>query len=385
MTRAALLILGKDLRQRVRDKSLFLLGIGVPLGLAAVFSVVFGSALGGDLDVTIGLVDEAENAATAPFVGAIVDSDDLGLSAVKLADRPSATTALTNGDVDAVLVLPSGAGFQTRAVPHVLAHGDNSISAEIATALGRSFSLTVAATGQALTLADGLDAGQVDTAELATAIAQAGSAYRVEDVTADTRQLDGTTYIAAGMAVLFLFFTVGFGVMGYIEERRDGTLFRLQAAPIPRASIAIGKSLTSLVLGWLTLTTLVIGTQLLLGASWGPVLGVAALVCTSVIAATGIVAAISAVAKRMEQAESLQAIVAIGLGMLGGAFFPLGDGTGVLGLLSRLTPHYWFLEGLADIQGDAPWTAALPAAGALLVFAVVAAAIAVPLARWQRA
>src|SRR5690606_1901753 len=225
---------------------------------------------------------------------------------------------------------------------------------EIAKAIGRSFMQTVAATGEAIQLANGLDVDTVDPAELARAVAAAGSAWVIDDEVAVTRQLDGTTHIAAGMAIMFLFFSVGFGVLSWVEERRDGTLFRLFAAPVPRAGIAAGKALTSLVLGWLTLTTLVVATQLILDASWGPTLGVAALVGTSVIAATGIVAAISAVAKRVEQAEALLSVVAIGLGMLGGAFFPLGDGTGLLGLLTRLTPHYWFLHGLASIQGGAP-------------------------------
>jgi len=384
MLRIALLILGKDLRQRVRDRSLFLLGIGVPLGLAAVFSVVFGSALDGDFDVTIGIVDEAANVATDPFVDTVTRLDETGLSVVSIAGRAEAARQLEDGDVDAVLVLPPGSGLDATVAPAVLAHADRGISAQIAAALGQSFANTVAATGQALTVARQIEDVPADPAALAIAVAGADSAYVVDDSLADTRQLDGTTYIAAGMAVMFLFFTVGFGVMGWIEERRDGTLFRLQAAPIPRGALVIGKGLTSMVIGLLSMTTLVIGTQLLLGASWGPPLGVTALVVASVTAATGIVAAITAVARRMEQAEALQAIIAVGLGMLGGSFFPLGDGSGVLGSLSRLTPHHWFLDGLAAIQGDAAWTAALPAAGALLLFAAVAGVLTVPLARWQR-
>jgi len=384
MLRIALLILGKDLRQRVRDRSLFLLGIGVPLGLAAVFSVVFGSALDGDFDVTIGIVDEAANVATDPFVDTVTRLDETGLSVVSIAGRAEAARQLEDGDVDAVLVLPPGSGLDATVAPAVLAHADRGISAQIAAALGQSFANTVAATGQALTVARQIEDVPADPAALAIAVAGADSAYVVDDSLADTRQLDGTTYIAAGMAVMFLFFTVGFGVMGWIEERRDGTLFRLQAAPIPRGALVIGKGLTSMVVGLLSMTTLVIGTQLLLGASWGPPLGVTALVVASVTAATGIVAAITAVARRMEQAEALQAIIAVGLGMLGGSFFPLGDGSGVLGSLSRLTPHHWFLDGLAAIQGDAAWTAALPAAGALLLFAAVAGVLTVPLARWQR-
>ena len=39
--------------------------------------------------------------------------------------------------------------------------------------------------------------------------------------------------------------------------------------------------------------------------------------------------------------------------------------------LTYLTPHAWFMQGLAEISGGAEWTAALPAVGALLIFALV--------------
>ena len=51
------------------------------------------------------------------------------------------------------------------------------------------------------------------------------------------------------MAVFFLFFTVQFGVASILDERRDGTLARMLAAPIRRSSVLGGKLLTSLVLG----------------------------------------------------------------------------------------------------------------------------------------
>jgi hypothetical protein len=39
--------------------------------------------------------------------------------------------------------------------------------------------------------------------------------------------------------------------------------------------------------------------------------------------------------------------------------------------LQRLTPHAWFMQGLAELGSDASWTAALPAAAAMMVFALV--------------
>ena len=47
------------------------------------------------------------------------------------------------------------------------------------------------------------------------------------------KELDATTFYAAGMAVFFLFFTVQLGVSSLLDERRDGTLARMLVAPDP--------------------------------------------------------------------------------------------------------------------------------------------------------
>jgi ABC-2 type transport system permease protein len=79
---------------------------------------------------------------------------------------------------------------------------------------------------------------------------------------------------------------------------------------------------------------------------------------------------VAAMARTPEGAGNLGAIIAVILGMLGGVFFQLGSGDDFLSRLTFITPHAWFMRGLADLADGAPWTAALPAAGAILVFAV---------------
>jgi ABC-2 type transport system permease protein len=178
------------------------------------------------------------------------------------------------------------------------------------------------------------------------------------------------------MAVFFLFFTVQFGVSSLIEERSNGTMPRLLAAPVHWWHIAAGKGLASFALGIVAMTVLVAGSTLLIDADWGDPLGVALLVVTAVLAAIGIMAVIATLARTAEQAGNWQAIVAVVLGMIGGTFFPISQGPAFLARLSSLTPHYWFLRGLGDMQAGGGLGEALPAAAALLVFFVVAIAIA---------
>jgi ABC-2 type transport system permease protein len=178
------------------------------------------------------------------------------------------------------------------------------------------------------------------------------------------------------MAVFFLFFTVQYGVIGLLEEQRDGTLARLLAAPIRRTSVITAKALLSYWLGIISLGVLIVATHFLMGAIWGPPLGVILLVLAGVFSAVAIMGLVGSLAKTPEGAGNLAAIVAVILGMLGGTFFQVGQGDDLLSKLTYLTPHAWFLRGLASISGGAEWTAALPSVAALLIFGVVTGSIA---------
>jgi ABC-2 type transport system permease protein len=199
----------------------------------------------------------------------------------------------------------------------------------------------------------------------------------IDDVTAERKELDVNTFYAAGMAVFFLFFAVQFGVSTLLDERRQGTLARLLAAPIRRGAILGGKALTSVVLGVMSMGALAVATSLLLEAHWGNPLGVALLIVAGVIAATALTALVATFARTPDQAGYWQSIVAVVLGMLGGCFFPVYQAGGWLELVSLGTPHAWFLRGLGELAGDAPPEAAVGPAAAIFAFAAIAGALAV--------
>ena len=129
-------------------------------------------------------------------------------------------------------------------------------------------------------------------------------------------------------------------------------------------------------IGALSMTTLIVATSVLLGADWGAPVGVALLVISGVLAAVGIMSIVATLAKTSEQAGNWRSIIAVVLGMLGGAFFPISQAPGILSKLSLLTPRAWFLRGLSDLAGDTGWTVVLPAVLAMLAFAAVTSAIA---------
>jgi ABC-2 type transport system permease protein len=115
---------------------------------------------------------------------------------------------------------------------------------------------------------------------------------------------------------------------------------------------------------------------MLFGASWGNPVGVAVLVVAAVLAATGITALIAGFARNAEEASNYQSIVALVLGLLGGAFFPVSQAPGWLSKLTFIAPQAWFMRGLGDLRGGDLSVIWMPTL-VLLAFALVTGTVAV--------
>jgi len=381
--RAAWLICAKDLRSRLRDRSAVLIGVVVPLGLAFIFNSIFSGVSGASDVISLGVVNADHGAVSQQFTGQVLPAvGRSGLIAIHTEPTVGQARALAaKGTLAAVIVIP--AGFSARvqanrpASMQVIGNVDAPISTEVARSITESFAadlnrirLSVATVAAGTTP---LSPAQIQA--LAARAAAAAAPVAVHDVSAQTKELDQKSFFAAGMAVFFLFFTVQFGVTSLLEERNDGTLARLLAAPISRASILGGKLLTSFLLGVISMTVLAVATTLLFGASWGNPLGVAVLVVAAILAATGIMALIATLARNAEQAANWQSVVAVILGLVGGTFFPVSQAPGVLSRLTYVAPQAWFLRGLGDLRGGSISVVWVPAL-AMLIFAVVTGGLA---------
>ena len=382
--RATLLICAKDLKTRLRDRSALLIGIVVPLGLALIFNSIFGGITGNSKAIALGVVNADRGAASARFVSGVLGAvGRTGVIAIHVEPTAARARALAaNGTLDAVIVIPAGfsarVAAQRPAAMQVIGNVGNPISTEIARSIAGSYAADlnrVRLSVATVLAAGGAAASPARVQALAARAAAAAAPVAVADVSAKSKQLDQKSFFAAGMAVFFLFFTVQFGVTSLLEERNDGTLARLVAAPISRVSIIAGKLLTSFMLGLISMFVLVVATTVLFHASWGNPVGVAVLLISAILAATGIMALIATFAKNSEQAANWQSVVAVVLGLLGGTFFPVSLAPGILSRLTFVAPQAWFMRGLGDLRGgslSAVWVPAL----AMLVFAAVSSGIA---------
>jgi ABC-2 type transport system permease protein len=372
--RAAWLIALKDLRLRLRDRSAFMVGVVVPLALAFVFNAVFGGAFTGDSILTLGWVDEDGGQVAGAFAE-VVDSisGDGGIDFVSVDTAAELEQMVEDGEVGAGLVLPSGlsaaveAGNPARLL--VVEGVEAPTSASVAESIAIAFGTGVEDTQRAAAAVAASGAPDL-IPQVIEAASRARPLFTLGTVDTANRVLAPATFFSASMAVFFLFFMVQFGVTGLLDERREGTLTRLEAAPIPRWSILTGKAMTSMVLGISSMSVLALATTLLIGAEWGNPLALLVLFVAVTLAATSLIGVVGSVARTPEGAGNLTSALAVALGMLGGTFFPVAGGSPWLERLSLITPHSWFLRAVGDLQAGEGIAGILPALLALLAFAL---------------
>jgi|SRR5215471_2504994 len=380
--RAAWLICVKDLRARLRDRSALLIGIVVPLGLAFIFNSIFSGISGASDVISLGVVNADHGVASQQFTSHVLPAvDRSGLITIHTEPSLARARALAaNGTLAAVIVIPAGFSARVQANQPASMQVIGNVDAPVSTQIARSIAESYAADLNRVRLSVATAAGSTplspaQTQALAAQAAATSAPVTVTDVSAQTKELNQKSFFAAGMAVFFLFFTVQFGVTSLLEERNDGTLARLLAAPISRASILGAKLLTSFLLGVISMAVLVAATTVLFGAAWGNPVGVTVLIVTAIMAATGIMALIATLARNAEQAANWQSVVAVILGLIGGTFFPVSQAPGVLSSLTFVAPQAWFLRGLGDLRGGGVSVVWVPAL-AMLAFAAVTGGLA---------
>ena len=383
--RFALLIAARDLRQRIRDRSVVLFAVVAPLGLAVIFSQLLAGT--SDFRAVYAVVDLDGGSLSKAFGDEVLAGlHDAGLATIEVRATEADARAVVEskagepGHADAAFVLPAGftaaitAGTPTSI--QILGARDASFKTEVARSVATRFANGVAGIQLAAATVGTLRGLPATGADLARIVQLAQQpVLALADSQASTRQLSSTTYYSAAMAILFLFFAAQSGLLSLFEERRQGTLARMLAGPIRPGSVLLGKALGSLGTGLVAMTLLVVATTATVGASWGPPVGVALVVLAAVLCAIGLTAFVTSFFRTVDGAGSANSAVAITLGILGGTFTSVTQAPDAMQAVSLVTPHAWFLRGLAEMQGGGSIADALPSIGVLLAMALVTGGI----------
>ena len=379
--RAVLLIAAKDLRLRVRDRSVWLTAVVAPLALAATISVALGG-LGQGSHVSIAVVDADHGPVGALFVQSLQSPQLRRLITSKPVASPAVAQSLVRtGGVNAAVVVP--AGFSERAGSgsadlQVLARADQLLGKGVARAVADGFLAHVAAARLAVATVASLT--PEPDAQLLAAVASDAARAEAGDALADRspgRPVAPATYYGPAMAILFLCFVAGFGARSFLAEQRDGTMARLLAAPVRPMAVLAGKAAATFVVGLASLLVMYGVSALVFHARWGDPVAVVLLCMAAVVAVMAATALITTFARTDEQANGYTGASTFVLALLGGNFIEIYRLPSVLRTVSALTPNGWALRGFSDLAAGAAGVSAvaLPLA-AVCAFAAVCAGLA---------
>ena len=157
--------------------------------------------------------------------------------------------------------------------------------------------------------------------------AQASSNITIKNVASGSEAVpfNVLAYMAPGMALMFLMYTVSNGGRTLLAERNQGTLPRLLVAPVSTAQVLGGKVFGIYLTGVAQMLILIGASTLLFRLNWGDPLAVLVLVLAAVAGAVGWGMLITALAKTPGQVAGVGSALMLTFGVLGGSFVNLSN------------------------------------------------------------
>lgn len=153
-----------------------------------------------------------------------------------------------------------------------------------------------------------------------------------------------------GVLVMFVALNLITSAGAIIEEKEKGTWQRLVASPISYGQIMAGYFMKLFLLAWIQTLILLLSGKFLFGAPWNQgYLQMAVILTVYIFAMTGLGLFLAGLLKTQGQVQAVaMAVVMIGT-MLGDVFFPIENASGIIKLITKVSPQSWAAHALKDI------------------------------------
>ncbi len=390
----------KDLTLAFRDRAALLLMLLAPFALTLGLGLVTGNLSGGSSGISsipVALVNQDEGVLGKELVSLFQSADLKDLVLPTLVSDPVAAKQQVDEDqIAAVIVIPSG--FTASILPNAAAvqgattgridlylNPNRPTSAGIIQSIVEQFvyQAQVGRAGVEVMVARLIQSGIITPQQAALVAAQAGaspvqSIQSAPLITLNSVEQGGAptefnllAYMAPGMALMFLMYTVSHGGRTFLTEKTQGTLPRLLVAPVSRGQVLLGKMFGVFLTGLAQVLILVLASTLLFQLKWGDPLAVFLLVVSAVIGAVGWGMLLTALVKTPGQAASYGAAVMLIFGILGGSFFDINQLPTWFRAFSRITPNAWGIDGFTTLALGGKLIDILPTMGGLLLMGTV--------------
>ncbi|MEA2103534.1 MAG: ABC transporter permease [Candidatus Cloacimonadota bacterium] len=154
----------------------------------------------------------------------------------------------------------------------------------------------------------------------------------------------------AGMAVMFLLFSVTQAGASILEEKNDGTIKRLLIAPVSKQQILTAKMLFSTLMGISQLLVLFIFGWLVFGLNiFQDIPALLTMIVVTALACSSIGIFIAAICGNLRTVNSLSTLLILTMSLLGGSMVPIFFMPGYIRLISKFTLNSWAMHGFTNI------------------------------------
>ncbi len=424
--RTLFLILQKDLQLFFADRRGALMTILTPVALAALMGMLFAPKDRAAV-VDILVADQDQSVATQALVEAINGDDSLRVEAV---DAAVARERVARGKASVALIIPPGAHEVLK--PTALFTGerrevellyDPSRAIEAGLAEGLITKIVMEQVGKGLGDPSLLKSSLRDTRAKVAAEIHAGNytgpahllTFLDQGIAMAAEQEDGTTdgsfslgppltirkkkavasgvssdfnsfsHNFAGMLCMFLLFMAVDRAKGLLHEREQGSLQRLQAAPVRPALLLLGSSLGTLAIA-LFISAAVYGAGMLafgvrVHGSWP---GFVLILFSQAVFVAGVGMLLTGLGNSEAQIGNLGTFAVLILSFLGGAMIPTFVMPDWVQRAALAVPTSWATSGLAAMTWRGlPFTQALLPATVLLLAGLACTAMGIQRFRWE--
>jgi ABC-2 type transport system permease protein len=359
-----------ELRRFLADRSNIFFTFIFPLLLVLMIGLQFGGGGGGRVALS--------GSPSALRTAMVTELEALDLQ-VTLADAGAVRELVARGRADVGVLVPAEAASAYDDGDDLtlqVIRGNQAQSQATEMRVDTAARAVVAGTGQVEALvATGASAESARSALGAAADLIQPPTIEVTNVSEIAQEFSGLgqyDYGASAQLLLFVFLNSLAGASTLIQARREGVTARMLAAPVSTMQAISGQAAGRLTIAAFQGAYIMAATVVLFGVDWGNFALAALVMIVFALVAAGAAMVLGSTIDNSAAAGGVGVGLGLVLAALGGGMFPLELFPDTLRAVSKLTPHAWASDALAEIQRhDGTLADVLPQLGVLAGFAAV--------------
>jgi len=400
------LIIGNDLRRRLRAPMATILFLVIPLAMTGVIGMIFDPGPDNRTQlppIKLLVVDNDKDLAAKFLLGAFDQKELKDMFQVTLTDAATGEALMRKGKASAMLVIPThfsdDLAEQKPTALEVVKNPSEEflpgVAEEFAATMAVGFSaiaqvfadeLKVIRSVRNLTLESVTIADMTPFLERARAkiialkgylspvlLAVKSSSTAKPGQEARPAGFNIFSYIFPGMLIMFLLFIVEPSLREIQNERADGKTRRMMFSPLSGGELVTARIFSGWLIGMLVCLLSMAAGTLIFGIRWGNMLLQLALVALTCFCCSALFAMLNAFFRNKNQAGAFASPIILVFSAFGGSMLPLEQLPAGMRWIGRFTVNHWFISGCQEIiDGRLPAVALLVLAASGLLFAAVA-------------